>query len=243
MNIFICDDDESVLENYAYLTARYANSRSLSISMRTFQSAQTMLVAIEEENIIPSIIITDIYMDGLNGFEAAMRIRQLKIPCQIIFLTSSSDFVFDAYGVQPIHYLLKYSTSPLMYQQALGKAIDKSHRDRESVFTCSTRYETRTTFLSDIICFESKLRLMKVTYLDNAPFEYYETMEQVGKSLYDHGFVRISRNCIVNLHHVKSIKDQTLTLSTNKMMKISKNYYHDFMSSFSELGTQRKDIA
>ena len=243
MNIFICDDDTSVLQNYAYLTSRYANSRSLSVSIYTYQSAETMLEAIESDNVLPNIIITDIYMDGVNGFEAATRIRQLEIPCQIIFLTSSSDFVFDAYGVQPIQYLLKYTTSPLIYQQALGKAIDMSHRDRESVFTCATRYETRTTFLKDIVCFESKLRLMKVTYKENTPFEYYETMEQVGKSLYEHGFVRISRNCIVNLNHVKSIQDFTLTLSINKTLKISKNYYDNFMKSFSTLGTYQKGIS
>ncbi|MDO4269155.1 MAG: response regulator, partial [Eubacteriales bacterium] len=58
----------------------------------------------------PQIAVLDIAMPGINGIEAAARIRQMDSDCILIFLTAYSDF---HYSVQAIRLrALDYLTKP-----------------------------------------------------------------------------------------------------------------------------------
>ena len=46
-------------------------------------------------------------MGGINGIETALRIRKLNSAVKIIFLTSSTDYVFNAFDANASHYLIK----------------------------------------------------------------------------------------------------------------------------------------
>lgn len=57
----------------------------------------------------PQIAILDIEMPGINGLEVASRIRELGIPCAIMFVTGFDSFAYakHAISVRAIEYLLK----------------------------------------------------------------------------------------------------------------------------------------
>ena len=54
-----------------------------------------------------SLVFLDICMEGMNGIEAAERVRKRSARCLIVFLTSSREYAFDAFPVHPFDYLLK----------------------------------------------------------------------------------------------------------------------------------------
>ena len=59
-----------------------------------------------------SLIFLDICMKGMNGIEAAERVRKRSARCLIVFLTSSREYAFDAFPIHPFDYLVKpYQTS------------------------------------------------------------------------------------------------------------------------------------
>lgn len=53
------------------------------------------------------VVFLDICMEGTNGIEAARRLRQDDSQLLIVFVTSSPEYVWDAFPVHPFDYLLK----------------------------------------------------------------------------------------------------------------------------------------
>ena len=53
------------------------------------------------------VVFLDICMEGTNGIEAAQRLRAADPDLLIVFVTSSPEYVWDAFPVHPFDYLLK----------------------------------------------------------------------------------------------------------------------------------------
>ncbi len=49
-----------------------------------------------------SLIFLDICMKGMNGIEAAERVRKRSARCLIVFLTSSREYAFDAFPTSSV---------------------------------------------------------------------------------------------------------------------------------------------
>ena len=53
------------------------------------------------------VVFLDICMEGTNGIETARRLREKDSQLLIVFVTSSPEYVWDAFPVHPFDYLLK----------------------------------------------------------------------------------------------------------------------------------------
>lgn len=76
--------------------------------------AQNGLEAVERTTALqPDLIILDIGLPGLNGIEAARRIRTIAADAKIVFLSqeSSSDIVHEAFRIGARGYILKASVA------------------------------------------------------------------------------------------------------------------------------------
>lgn len=81
-NVWIVDDDRSI---------RWVLERALEreqISSRSFESAEDALDALTSEQ--PAVVLTDVRMPGINGFEFLGRLSHLE-HCPVIVMTAHSD--------------------------------------------------------------------------------------------------------------------------------------------------------
>ena len=59
------------------------------------------------EGVCDQVVFLDICMEGTNGIETARRLRAADPDLLIVFVTSSPEYVWDAFPVHPFDYLLK----------------------------------------------------------------------------------------------------------------------------------------
>ena len=106
-------DDEMIERKVLHKTIQ----KNLGKQCTVFQAenGREALEIFEEEKI--QIVIMDIEMPGINGIEAARKIREKDKSCSIIFLTAFDEFSYarNAIQVRALDYLLKpYSEQELM---------------------------------------------------------------------------------------------------------------------------------
>ena len=77
----------------------------LSASISCFESSEAFLHGFTPGD--DSLVFLDICMDGMNGIEAARRVRLRSARCLIVFLTTSREYAFDAFPIHPFDYLIK----------------------------------------------------------------------------------------------------------------------------------------
>lgn len=70
-----------------------------------FSSGEQFLEAFEQDKF--SIVFMDIYMKGINGITTALSMREKDNCCLLVFLTSSMEFMPDAFSCHAFEYITK----------------------------------------------------------------------------------------------------------------------------------------
>jgi two-component system, LytTR family, response regulator LytT len=81
----------------------------------------------------PDLVMLDVQMPGLTGFEVARRVMQAGIDSQVVFVTAFDQYAIDAFEVNAVDYLLK-PVEP----ERLSTAVDRV-RKRVSAERASPR--------------------------------------------------------------------------------------------------------
>jgi len=238
INIYICDDNEITIEKGKSLFKKYSTNTQVDLQVRSFKRAEDMLFYMEDAYEIPHIIYLDIFMDELNGMETAKKLRNKNYEGEIIFLTTSPDYVFDAFDVRSFHYLVKQNIDEQRFYEILDEVIHKVYETDEDFFECTMGAELRRIPLADILYFEIFRRVVSV-YYKNEKFEFYNTMEALEDQLKDKGFVRIHRSYLVNMKHIRMFKTNSLVVSNDKQIPIGKTYQKKVEEKFSSYNRKR----
>lgn len=117
--VFVVDDDVSIRESLEFLI------RDGGWQVETFTSAEEFLTRPRE--FIPSCLVLDISMPGLNGLELQRRLVVERPDMPIIFLTGNADIpkTVQAMKAGAVEFLTKpFSDSTLL--PAVAKAIERS---------------------------------------------------------------------------------------------------------------------
>ena len=81
-----------------------------------YESGDAFLAAFPSKNY--QVVFLDICMEGTNGIETARILRRADPDLLLVFLTSSPEYVWDAFPVHPFDYLLKPYREEKLFQLA-----------------------------------------------------------------------------------------------------------------------------
>ena len=81
-----------------------------------YESGDAFLAAFPSKNY--QVVFLDICMEGTNGIETARILRRTDPDLLLVFVTSSPEYVWDAFPVHPFDYLLKPYREEKLFQLA-----------------------------------------------------------------------------------------------------------------------------
>lgn len=232
VTIFLCDDNSETVEKYSTLIKCTAEKHQIDIALSAFYSGESLVFHMSDTPDLPDIIYLDILMGKLNGIDTAKQLRKLGCNSEIIFLTSSEDYVFDSFDVFPIHYLRKEETTQEKFEQVFLRAVHMSAGEEAKKFVCKSGAARKIIPIKEISHFSIWKGVVTVHYGKSEKFEYWMTMEELEDQLRGNDFMRTHRSYIVNLQYIAKFGRGTVLLKTGESIPVGITYEEKVKAAF-----------
>lgn len=105
MKLAIVDENEIEQEIILNTLNAYHKESGISLEIQSFSDGDSFLNAYKSGNY--DLIFMDIFLKNLNGIDIVRKIRQSDLKVLIVFLTMSSDHIFEAAPLHFFDYILK----------------------------------------------------------------------------------------------------------------------------------------
>lgn len=158
MNIAIVDDEQFCLENIQDMCLQFQSKHCFQLTLSSFSDGVSFLESFQTERY--SIVFMDIYMNGLNGLETAAKVRKVDDKCILIFLTSSKEFMPEAFSFHAFEYIVK-PFSYKRFEKVLLDAINLCPDISKYVEILSGRRKV-PIFLGDILSVTSDAHYLDI---------------------------------------------------------------------------------
>ncbi len=234
LKIALCDDNRGAIKRYADLIAQIAEKHQLKIELSYFYSGESLLFHYSEAPEQTDIIYLDILMGKTDGMETARRLRDCDCKAQIVFLTSYEDYVYEAFDVNALQYLLKENTSSEKFEEVFIKAAELAMKKDNELFTFEFDGKTSAVPVNQISYFEIWQRIVTVHYSDGKTAKFYDSMEHIENTLSGKDFVRSHRSYLVHLPYIVTFKQQTVQLKTGETVPVGVTYAQSLKRAFSD---------
>ena len=223
LSIAVCDDEVVECCNMARKIKDILEEMKIPCIVRQFWSGEKLLQALEGFD----IVFLDIIMRDLDGMKTAQIFRKKAFDKILIFVSSSREYVFEAYDVEAFQYLLKPVDEGKL-KRVLQKAVLKTESRSQEFIILSRDRQKKKLFLDDIYYVEIKGRMVDV-HGPEGIFTYYEQIGTLENRLREKGFFRCHKSYLINLKYVERYNRQEVILENGKKIVIAKRRYDKFV--------------
>lgn len=230
--IYLCDDNPVILKTYQNIIKNIAKKREIPILLKCFTDGEQLLFDFDANPTTVDLIYLDILMDSMNGIEVGQRLRQMGCRAEIIYLTTTTKFVFNGYDVNAYHYILKDQVTTEKFEEIFVKVIALLEKKKKEIFRCTRKEDTRLIPFDSIYYFESFGRELTVHY-DNTTFTFYSSLNKLMEKLDPNTFFRCHRSYVINLKHLNGIQAKDLVLTNSEKIPLGESYSQDLKLAFS----------
>lgn len=225
MRIAICDDEEIILRQVRELLACVAGEYFEQAEIDCYSDNRKMLE--EHEKNPYGIVVLDIQMGPLDGFQTAERLSEMEHRCKLIFLSSKEELVFQSFSYEPVYFVRKGSPDRMEeeFRRSFQRIREKLNSEIYLSFTNQDDMIEKVS-LTEIESIQSSRNYLLYYTVDSRCFRQRRTMEEEEKALEKYGFIRIHRAFLINRSHVVQIKKglRAVQLRSGTLLEIGRNY-------------------
>jgi len=213
LRIGICDDSADARDTLRLNLEKILREESEEI-VYEFSTGTAAVHWLGEHSGEIDLLFLDVEMDGMNGMEAAERIRKSDSQIMIVFVTGYSDYVFDGYRVNALDYIIKPAGTERLYE-VLERVREQLWKRADEMYLFKNTDGTFRLPISGIKYFYSDRRKVILVY-GNKEYAFYGKLDDVENKLSGR-FVRIHQRFLVNAEMVVHIGSDHVTVDGKEL--------------------------
>ena len=225
LNIAIVEDERAAADVLSEYINRYCAEKHAAANVVVFSDAMSLLSGYKP---VYDIIFMDIMLPGMNGMDAAKKLRKADGSAIIVFVTNMANFAVRGYEVNALDFIIK----PLIYDSfamKMNKAVSAALGRRRRTICIQTDGVTKIVDITRIRYVEvSRHYLVYHTELGN--YRARGTLGEAEKQLGNESFARCNVCYLVNMRFVSEIDGENLTVGGD-ILKISRARKKQFMNA------------
>lgn len=228
LRVVICDDDPATRSDIRALLGEYAQLHAVDLAVGAYESAEALLAARDTFD----VLFLDIYMDGMEGTEAAWRLREEERE-RTVFLTTSESHAVEAFQLGAAHYLVKPVTL-----EDVSEALRRCMPGKEvpaDVLVVRTTDGTVPIPMASIRTIEARDKVCAITATDG-DWRAYASLGSLEGQLDGRCFLRVHRSYIVNMRRIKTLYHDRVVMDDGTAISVgrgrqqeARRRYQDFM--------------
>jgi len=228
LKIAVCDDVPDDRQRLVSLI----KGEMLYSEVSAYENSETLLWDFETGARF-DIFFLDIFMEGMNGVEAAGRIRAADPDALLVFVSSSEDFYRESYELYAFNYLIKPLTENKL-AEVLHRAVEQLNKDAEQVVRISFNNGIHTIHCSQLLYLSSKQHVVEFHLQTGEILKSYGKLDDFVMQLSANSFVRCHQSYIVNLKHVTNLSTGEFVLS-GISVPVSRSYFRQARDKYQAL--------
>lgn len=216
MRIAVCDDDRLLLSRVSEEVRRILTEEKVESILDIFLSSLQFQEAFEKEPY--DIVLLDIVMPNMDGFQLAEAIQRRWPAVSIIFLSQQKDLVYQSFGYKPFWFICKDEAEQWL-PEVMMKCIGE-YRKRNAYIDIGedTPMPVKKDDLLYVECRGHKLYI----HMTDDVIQRYGSLTSLEQGLGDFGFFRIHKSFVVNMDKVLYIEKDTVKLENGESVAMSK---------------------
>lgn len=211
--------------------------------IETFYNPKLALSAIPR--IAPDLLFLDIEMPYMTGIELLQKLKSHRP--KVIFVTASNQYAIKAFRLNAIDYLLKpyevehlkdavlkASSTSIPSEQQLDLAQRQMNGELPKKIAVHTQNGVSFIELDEIVFAEASNNYTKLIMRNGKQIILSKTLKDVQEVLEGTHFLRIHRQYIVNLNHIRNFNrtDYIVSMIDNSELPISKNQKDKLLAKY-----------
>ena len=212
LQLAVCDDEKVFRSDLRKILGTELELCGIDYHISEFTSGEELIAGLEKADC--QILFLDIEMKGIDGVEAARRLRETKRQMEIIFVTSYADFVFQGYEVRALNYILK-PYEPEKIAAVLHTAPEALDIEAEKYYVIDQRGGSIRVPLSSVKYFSSDRRTVHAVTTEQE-YTFYEKLSDLETELPD-TFVRIHNRYLVHLKYLEAVRQNTAVVDGEEL--------------------------
>jgi DNA-binding LytR/AlgR family response regulator len=219
MNVLICDD----MAEEARRLDEMLRTAGFPVKTSVFQSGCRALKYAHSGASI-DVCFLDIVMPEMSGVELAQELREDGYEGEIVFLSTSSEYGSESYGVGAFTYLIKPAT-PEKSGEVLARLYAKlSGADYAGIPLKSPGIAKKLLF-KDISHVEVMQHTVRFTLADGSEIPQYSSLREIaGKLLSDKRFAQSHRSFIVNMEHIAEVTENVIIMQGGARIPVTRTF-------------------
>ena len=204
ITVSICEDESYFVSELKKMLDEYCSLREIHVSISTFS----------------------------NGMEVIRHLRDLGSDSQVIFITAFQKYVFQAFDLDAVHYILKPVSEEKLFS-AMDKAIKRVAANRGKTLLITSGTTASRVPLKDILYCEAMNHQITVHTLTEQ-VQFFGTLDAIEEKL-DERFFRCHRSYIVNMDHVIDKQPGSAIMEGGDHILISRRKQQEFTQKLLEI--------
>lgn len=213
MRFAICDDEQTAID---LLQDQFDQRPELAIEYDAYTSGEALLAAYKNGARYDALFI-DMEMGGMNGIDTANAIREIDEQVIIIFVTSHTRYMKQAFGHNVLYFVEKAHLDT-----DLAHVIDVVMRElarRRLSLKINDNKKTLHLYYDEIFYIESVAHYLEFHTKDTV-YRSRSSLSQFEATLTPGIFARAHKGFLVNLEHVRAVNAADITLRDKNMPHI-----------------------